>query len=305
MMNHYLLRKSLLAGLTLFLLAQQAFSQGKWEVPADKKDRVAPFKFDVKTVQTGKDIFSKNCISCHGTPGMGNNIPMVPLPRDPASKEYQANVDGELFYKMTEGRGAMPSFKNSIEEKDRWAIISYIRSFNKTYVQPEAKGGSEAKGKIGIALTLSKAKDSITIKLTQKVEAITSPIRGFAVTLWAKRYFGELKIEDEKTSNDNGIVRFACPKKLPADSLNLIKLKVKVSNEAAGISVSKDTILPIGILKSNVRVLENRAFWNVRSMAPIWLILAYNVSVLVVFGILGYIIFLLFKIWKSGKENKE
>jgi cytochrome c5 len=300
-----MLRKPLLLGLTVLLTVNTVFSQDKWEVPADKKAKVANFKFDAKSVQTGKDIFAKNCISCHGTPGMGNNIPMVPLPRDPASKEYQANNDGELLYKMTEGRGAMPSFKNSIEEKDRWAIISYIRSFNKAYVQPEAKGGSDVNGKITIATYLSHKKDTIVIKLTQKTEAVTSPVKGLTVTLWAKRYFGELKIEDEKTSDDNGMVYFACPTKLPADSLNLVKLKIKVTKEEAGIAVSKEVVLPIGVTKSDKKVLDNREFWNVRSMAPIWLILAYNVSVLIVFGILGYIVYLLFNIWKSGKEKEE
>ncbi len=41
-----------------------------------------------------------------------------------------------MFYKITVGKSPMPSFKTILAEEDRWDVISYIRSFNKNYVQP-------------------------------------------------------------------------------------------------------------------------------------------------------------------------
>jgi mono/diheme cytochrome c family protein len=301
-MNNFWQRKTLLLGITLFLFANTLFSQTKWDVPADKKAKVADTKFDAKMVEHGKELFTKNCMSCHGTPGLGTNIKMSPLPRDPASKEYQANADGELFYKMTEGRGAMPSFKNSIEEKDRWAIISFIRSFNKAYVQPEPKAGAAVTGALSVTLQWKDGQKTLQVFVNQIDKTVKKPAGGCAVTLWAKRYFGELQLDESKTSNESGIVSFTLPKKLPGDSIGNIKLKIRVANDASGASTSKDTILKIGIPKHHVNVLDNREFWNVRSMAPIWLILAYCIGLVTVLGIIGYIGLLLFKIWKAGQD---
>ena len=296
-------RKTIVLGVSLFLLVNSLFSQTTWDVPTDKKAKVADTKFDAKSVEQGKALFTKNCMSCHGTPGLGTNIKMTPLPRDPASKEYQANTDGDLFYKMTEGRGAMPSFKNSIEEKDRWAIISYIRSFNKDYVQPELKAAASVSGTLSISAQWKEGDKNVQVIISQIDKAGKKPAAGCEVTLWAKRIFGELMLDESKTSNENGIVLFKLPNKLPGDSIGNIILKIRASNNASGISASKDTILKIGIPKHHVNVLDNREFWNVRSMAPIWLILAYSIGLLTVMGIIGYISLLLFKIWKAGKTE--
>jgi len=297
-----MIRKPFLVALALLITLGNLFAQNGWDVPADKNTKVADSKFDAKTIEQGKMLFSKNCMSCHGTPGLGTNIKMTPLPRDPASKEYQSNTDGGIFYKMTEGRGAMPSFKNSIEEKDRWAIISYIRSFNKDYVQPELKAGASVTGALSASVQWKEGQKIIQVTVNQIDKAGKQPAAGCEVTLWAKRYFGELMLDESKTSNVNGIVTFKIPNKLPGDSIGNIALKIRVSNNASGNSMSKDTVLKIGIPKHHVNVLDNREFWNVRSMAPIWLILTYCIGVLTVLGIIGYITSLLFKIWKAGKS---
>ena len=44
----------------------------------------------------------------------------------------QKQTDGELFYKITEGRGDMPSFKKKIpDDEDRWLVINYVRTLKK------------------------------------------------------------------------------------------------------------------------------------------------------------------------------
>ena len=51
---------------------------------------------------------------------------------DFTSKDFQAFTDGEIFYKTTAGRDEMPSYEKKIpDESDRWALVSYIRTFKK------------------------------------------------------------------------------------------------------------------------------------------------------------------------------
>ena len=38
-------------------------------------------------------------------------------------------TDGELFYKLSEGRKPMPSFKKRLTEDQRWQLILLLRSF--------------------------------------------------------------------------------------------------------------------------------------------------------------------------------
>jgi mono/diheme cytochrome c family protein len=42
----------------------------------------------------------------------------------------QSETDGELFWKISTGRGAMPPWKH-LPEKDRWEIVNYIRTLKK------------------------------------------------------------------------------------------------------------------------------------------------------------------------------
>ena len=43
---------------------------------------------------------------------------------------FQSQTDGALFYKTSEGRKDMPSFKKKIaDQNDIWAVVNYMRTF--------------------------------------------------------------------------------------------------------------------------------------------------------------------------------
>jgi hypothetical protein len=51
---------------------------------------------------------------------------------DLAAAPIQKQTDGALFYKVTEGRDDMPSFKKKIEDQeDIWKLVNYMRTFKK------------------------------------------------------------------------------------------------------------------------------------------------------------------------------
>jgi mono/diheme cytochrome c family protein len=49
-------------------------------------------------------------------------------PANYTTKAIAAESDGALFWKLSEGRGAMVPFKSTYSEKQRWELISYIRT---------------------------------------------------------------------------------------------------------------------------------------------------------------------------------
>ena len=46
-------------------------------------------------------------------------------------KLMAAETDGSLFWKMTNGRGPMPSWKDTLTDKERWELVGYIRKLDK------------------------------------------------------------------------------------------------------------------------------------------------------------------------------
>ena len=104
-----------------------AWAQGEWKAPADAKAMKNP----VKGVGNAPKTVETNCVTCHGPKGKGDGVAAValppPKPADWTSAKVQSETDGELFWKISNGRGAMPPWK-SLPEKDRWEVVNYIRT---------------------------------------------------------------------------------------------------------------------------------------------------------------------------------
>lgn len=108
----------------------RVLAQGAWEAPAAEKAKKNPLPADAATIAQGKKVADVNCVSCHGAKGKGDGAAAAalnPKPADWTSKKVQAESDGEIFWKLSTGRGAMPSWK-FLPENDRWALVRYIRS---------------------------------------------------------------------------------------------------------------------------------------------------------------------------------
>ncbi len=87
---------------------------------------------DKEDLSIGKSLYNKHCKSCHGKEGYGDGPKAEELDSDPgdfSSEEFQAQTDGALFYKTTEGRDDMPKFDKKLpDDEDRWLIINYMRT---------------------------------------------------------------------------------------------------------------------------------------------------------------------------------
>jgi len=101
-----------------------------WVAPASEKAKKNPLPADKKTIDQGEKVAKINCASCHGPLGKGNGpaaVALNPKPADWTSKRVQDEPDGEIFWKVTTGRGAMPSWRH-LPENDRWAVVQFIRT---------------------------------------------------------------------------------------------------------------------------------------------------------------------------------
>lgn len=291
----------------LILLISLHVSAQVWVVPAENEGKKSPFAFSDSTRKAGADIYVANCKSCHGDPGKNNVIQLVPIPPDPASAKMQANSDGALQYKLLQGRGTMPSFKNTLTPTDLWIVISYIRGFNEKYVQEIAKSTT---GKVGslqngqILLTWLKESHHIQATVSGLKDKTVQPVSGAEVKLFAQRYFGNLLIDEARNTDARGIAVFNFPTDLPGDSAGVVKLVARLSNEEAYGEVKTENTMSIGVPTYRAPLNEPRAMWNVLSKTPIWLIFAYTLTVLGAWSFIIYVILQIREISKAGSKKE-
>jgi hypothetical protein len=288
----------------LFMLVSLKLIAQDWAVPEDKRGKLSPFMFDDVTRKAGERLYTINCISCHGTPGKGNFLNLVPPPGDPATDKIQHNSDGEIFYKVTNGRGLMPSFKNTLSSNDIWNLISFLRSFNIKYVQavmPVIKSAAYPGAVIGISFNLTPAKDKVLVKVTASGEKSIVPVINAGVKIFVKRTFGSLLLDEEKTTNPEGIAAFKIPGGLPGDTAGNVYLSARLINEELFGVVSSDTVLQAGIITIPQSLIKNRAMWNTEKKAPVWIILTYGLGVIVVWCFILLVLFKLRDISVIGK----
>jgi len=123
-------RAAALAIAAILALGSAALAQGPWVAPDADKAKKNPLPNDKKVVEQGAKLAQINCATCHGAKGKGDGAAAValnPKPADWTSARVQDQTDGELFWKISNGRGPMPPWKH-LPENDRWALIRYIHS---------------------------------------------------------------------------------------------------------------------------------------------------------------------------------
>jgi len=115
--------------------AQQAKAK-PWAVPEKNKTMKAAVSLkDAAVISNGKDLWAKNCKSCHGAKGMGDGpkgASLKTFPGDFSSAAFQGMTDGELFFKTSMGRDEMPAYEKKIPDaNDRWGLVAYMRTLKK------------------------------------------------------------------------------------------------------------------------------------------------------------------------------
>jgi mono/diheme cytochrome c family protein len=132
--------KTVFAGIlicaTSILVVNSAINQkpaGKpWPAPASAEKMKNPVKADDSSIKEGKDLYNQHCKSCHGAKGKGDGSKAEKIDiscGDFSSAETKKATDGELYWKTTEGRKPMPSYKEKLSDSERWKVINYIRTF--------------------------------------------------------------------------------------------------------------------------------------------------------------------------------
>src|ERR1700676_3845443 len=97
--------------------------RGQWNIPEEAKLRENPIQPSPQALDAARILYDDHCERCHGKAGKGDGADATKFstsPRDLTdSNRMSAQSDGELFYKISEGRRPMPEFKTKLREGKR------------------------------------------------------------------------------------------------------------------------------------------------------------------------------------------
>jgi len=106
-----------------------------WVAPAEARKVKNPYPATPENLADGEKIFRANCVLCHGEKGEGDGIGGQALPVKPANftdaKLMSVETDGSLFWKISEGRLPMLTWKAILTEKERWQVVDYLRKLTR------------------------------------------------------------------------------------------------------------------------------------------------------------------------------
>lgn len=132
-------RSQVLGIFVLFIIVAVAggimvYALSDWSAPAQARQMPNPVSATPQTIAAGMNIYMDRCQNCHGEYGNGKGSRADKLSVQPSdftdAHAMNAQTDGELFWKISEGHRPMPSFKKKLSEEERWQLVDFIRTFS-------------------------------------------------------------------------------------------------------------------------------------------------------------------------------
>lgn len=117
----------------LALTALSAADQGFHNAPESAKELKNPFEGQEGAALAGKQVYARNCLSCHGRAGKGTgNVPSL------VDGKLAGVTSGEVFWFITHGskKNGMPAWAFLPSQK-RWQVVTYV-----TTLLPQAASGA-------------------------------------------------------------------------------------------------------------------------------------------------------------------
>ncbi|WP_321299854.1 cytochrome c [Marinifilum fragile] len=301
--------KNIAALFLIFIFSGSLANAQGWTVPSSAKKKQNPYEATAKNISSGKKIYNLNCKSCHGDPTMANMLPLAPVaPTDLGSQNFLVqSSDGEIYYKVNKGQGAMPTFEKTLSDEDKWMVITFLRSFDKN--KKERQQVAEIKNPevtdVKLELKVNEAEKNMSAKLSGVTKTGKRVgLQGIEMSFLVKRSFGFLDVSGEDPyTNEKGDVQIQFPKDLPGDREGQVNMLVKVTDDAFYGKLEEARVVTLGVPTDPVNPLDERAMWGTRANAPIWIIVTFVGGVVGIWSVIFLVLFQMIKLPKLASKK--
>ena len=276
-----------------FACSAVAYSQNTlWVVPSDLETKTNPLEIQPKNIALGRNIFKRSCVACHGEKADGKGLILSTSLID---ENFQKQTDGAIFYKINTGRDKMPPFSAMLKEEETWSVINYLRVLVDPSAIPPPKDA---------VLEISTGKEIKSVTATVlSADSTRMPLNEVDVHFYIKRDFGLMPFgETANYTGTDGKVKVVFPEKIIGDSLGNVELVVKIENNFLYNNAESSVVMNWGTtLVTHDDEFNHRSLWGSRDKSPVWLLLLANGIIAVVWTIILYVVYNLFRIKKAGK----
>ena len=130
----------LVLGMCIFafgrVAAQEAAPPAPWVAPDDAKKVKNPFPPTQETLAAAEQLFTDNCVLCHGEKGMGDGPGAKTIKVKPANftdAKLHGLGNGWLAVLENDEWAAVRCLpgKMTLTDKERWELVDYIRKLGK------------------------------------------------------------------------------------------------------------------------------------------------------------------------------
>lgn len=107
----------------------------RWVAPSFADSITNTLVASPESIAKGEELYNMYCFSCHGDTGYGDGPAGGSMGVRPANfhdKKVISQKDGALYWKLTNGKGNMPPFKEALTEEQRWQLIIFLRELGKS-----------------------------------------------------------------------------------------------------------------------------------------------------------------------------
>jgi len=108
-----------------------------YEIAANRLNN--PIEYSDAALARGKAVYTIHCTPCHGPKGeamgtavIGSDYKLAAPPINFAKPTEGYLTPGRMFHTITHGKGNMGSYAAAVSKEDRWKVIHYIQSLNKS-----------------------------------------------------------------------------------------------------------------------------------------------------------------------------
>lgn len=112
--------------------SEKVVANGHSSAPEEMNNRENPIIKETGSINRGKDLFLRNCASCHGENADGNGPAAKSLTPKPANLKKMSGMHSDEDFALTieNGKGLMPAWKNILNDNQVSDLVYYIQSLS-------------------------------------------------------------------------------------------------------------------------------------------------------------------------------